>query len=159
MGPGSPYGRLLADDGWCLLLGVGYGPNTFHHVVEMSTDAPCLGQRTEAYPVGLPGGRIVLGRTWGWRADTCPITDRSLYAAEVTARGLDRTALLGSCRAILYRLRDGYAIIARALAEGYAGYPPCRECPIRPRVVPQTTASDWDPAAQQPRPDAECWTY
>ncbi|MHB9034607.1 MAG: AAC(3) family N-acetyltransferase [Anaerolineae bacterium] len=159
MGPGSPYGRLLADDGWCLLLGVGYHSNTFHHVVEMSTNAPCLGQRSEAYPVRLPGGRIVLGCTWGWRERICPINDQALYAAEFKARGIERVILIGTCRATLYRLRDGYDVIARALAEGYAGYPPCRACPIRPRVVPQTTASDWDSVTRQPRPDSAAWTY
>ncbi len=40
MGPESPLGLLQADDGYGLLLGVDYRSNTFHHVVEMSTDAP-----------------------------------------------------------------------------------------------------------------------
>ncbi|GAH16154.1 unnamed protein product, partial [marine sediment metagenome] len=63
LGPESPLGLLLADDGSCLLMGVGYAPNTFHHVVEMSTGAPCLGLRTTAHPVVLPDGRRVEGRT------------------------------------------------------------------------------------------------
>jgi len=33
MGPQSPLGLLYADGGSCLLLGVGYAVNTFHHVV------------------------------------------------------------------------------------------------------------------------------
>ena len=35
MGPNSPLGLLLEDDGYGLLLGVDYRSNTFHHVVEM----------------------------------------------------------------------------------------------------------------------------
>jgi len=54
MGPESPLGLLQRDGGYGLLLGVGYYANTFHHVVEMSTAAPCLGRRSEAYPVILP---------------------------------------------------------------------------------------------------------
>jgi len=159
MGAGSPYGLLLADDGWCLLLGVGFGSNTFHHVVEMMTSAPCLGQRTEEYPVRLPDGRIVPGRTWGWRAQPCPINDRALYAGELRARGIAREGMIGACRATLYRLREGYAVIARLLAEGFAGHPPCRACPIRPRQVPQTVPSDWDAARGQPLPASTAWTY
>ncbi|MCE5258972.1 MAG: AAC(3) family N-acetyltransferase [Chloroflexi bacterium] len=159
MGPASPYGTLLADDGWCLLLGVGFRSNTFHHVVEMSTGAPCLGQRTEEYPIHLPDGRQVRGRTWGWRGGHCPLNDAALYAAEFHSRGIARTALIGSCRATLYRLREGYEVIARGLAAGYAGSPPCSACPIRPRAVPQTVTSDWDPAAGQPLPDSAAWTY
>ena len=40
MGPESPLGLLLQDDGYGLLLGVDYRSNTFHHVVEMSPARP-----------------------------------------------------------------------------------------------------------------------
>ena len=144
MGPHSPLGLLLADGGSTLLLGVTYGSNTFHHVVEMSTGAPCLGRRTEAYPVQLSDGRRVMGFTWGWRERACPITDHTRYAARMRERGLDRTTIIGSCEATLFLLRDCYDVIAEALREGIDGHPPCRLCPIRPRVVAATVASDWD---------------
>jgi len=159
MGPDSPYGLLLADDGWCLLLGVGLRSNTFHHVVEMSTGAPCLGQRTEEYPVRLPDGRLVIGRTWGWRAAACPINDPAIYEAEFHAHDIVRTAFIGSCRATLYRLQEGYPLIARLLAEGYQGNPPCRECLIRPRTVRRTVPSDWDAASGRLLPGSQAWGY
>jgi aminoglycoside 3-N-acetyltransferase len=157
MGPQSPLGLLQADGGYGLLLGVGYGSNTFHHVVEMSTGAPCLGQRTEAYPVKLADGRIVEGRTWAWRGGECPITDHTAYAEEM--RPFERVAMIGSCRATLFKLQDAYTVIARLLAHGKGELPPCSRCPIRPRIVPQTVPSDWDAANQRPLPDSVAWSY
>ncbi|MGC9349454.1 MAG: AAC(3) family N-acetyltransferase [Anaerolineae bacterium] len=157
MGPESPLGLLHRDDGYCLLLGVDYRSNTFHHVVETSTGAPCLGRRTEAYPVVLPDGRRVLGRTWGWRARSCPFTDSNRYADEMVDK--QRVAVIGRCRALLYRLRDCYSVVARILAQGKQGFPPCDGCPIRPRRVPQTVPSDWDEARQCLKPDSVALTY
>lgn len=157
MGPSSPLGLLHRDDGYCLLLGVDYTSNTFHHVVEMSTGAPCLGQRTEAYPVVLPGGRRVMARTWGWRERACPFTDNNRYAALMQHK--QRVATIGDCRAIFYRLRDGYAVVADLLAHGKFGFPPCSGCPIRPRGVSWTVDSDWDSANNCLRAGADAWTY
>ncbi len=144
MGPASPLGLLLEDDGFGLLLGVGYRANTFHHVVEMSTGAPCLGLRTEAYPIQLRDGRRVEGRTWGWRASSCPFTDGQQYEADMIARGYHSETMIGGCRAILYRLKDCYEVVAELLQQGKDGYPPCRLCPIRPRRVEATVDSDWN---------------
>jgi aminoglycoside 3-N-acetyltransferase len=159
MGPQSPLGLLGAEGGYCLLLGVGYHSNTFHHVVEMSTGAPCLGQRSEAYPVHLPDGRRVTGRTWGWRAQPCPINDPALYQAEMAARGLHKVVQIGGCQAILYRMEDGFAVIADLLEKGKDGHPPCRTCPIRPRRAPQTVDSDWDAEKKALGPESEAWLY
>jgi aminoglycoside N3'-acetyltransferase len=159
MGPRSPLGLLQADGGYGLLLGVGYHSNTFHHVVEMSTGAPCLGCRSEAYPVALPDGRRVLGRTWGWRSAGCPITDRAVYGAQMAALGLQRVTNIGGCRATCYRLSDGYAVIADLLAHGTPDAPPCSGCSIRPRVDVHTVTSDWDALEQRPLPDSVAWTY
>jgi aminoglycoside 3-N-acetyltransferase len=159
MGPQSPLGLLCVDGGYGLLLGVGYGANTFHHVVEMSTGAPCLGCRTEAYPVILPDGLRVMGRTWGWRARACPINDYHLYQEEMEARGLQRVVTIGNCRAILYRLSDCYVVDSELLRVGKNGHPPCSQCPIRPQTVPETTASDWDLEEGRLLPESEAWNY
>jgi aminoglycoside 3-N-acetyltransferase len=143
MGPESPLGLLAADGGYGLLLGVDFRSNTFHHVVEMSTGAPCLGRRTEAYPVRMPDGQIVLGRTWGWRGGSCPINDSASYAEEMYAHGLVRETTIGSCRALLFRLQDCSDVIAGLLEKGKNGHPPCSRCPVRPRVVLQTVESDF----------------
>ena len=159
MGPESPLGLLGAEGGYGLLLGVGYGSNTFHHIVEMSTLAPCLGQRSEAYPVRLPDGRQVLGRTWGWRSQRCPINDAAIYREEMETQGLQKTALIGGCRATLFRLDDCYRVVAGLLASGKDGIMPCSRCPIRPRHVAQTVASDWDAATQTLMADSVAWSY
>jgi aminoglycoside 3-N-acetyltransferase len=159
MGSQSPLGLLHADDGYALLLGVRYSSNTFHHVVETILGVPCLGLRTEAYPVVLPDGRRVAGRTWGWRERHCPIHDPGLYGEDMQARGLQRETLIGNCRAILYRLRDGFEVISEVLHQGKDGRPPCNRCPIRPRKAPQNVPSDWDAEQQRPMPDSVAWTY
>lgn len=159
MGPASPLGLLGAEGGYGLLLGVGYRANTFHHVVEMSTGAPCLGRRTEAYPVLLPDGRRVLGRTWGWRAGRCPYTDEQRYVPVVAARGLERRAVAGRSEIVLFRLADCFAVVAEMLTDGADGYPPCSGCPIRPRVTEYTVPSDFDDERGRLRPDSEAWTY
>ena len=159
MGPHSPLGLLCEDGGFGLLLGVGYEANTFHHVVEMTIGAPCLGLRTEAYPVILPGGREVLGRTWGWRGGSCPFTDNLRYVKAMESYALHKETQIGSCRAILFKLNDCFEVVENLLRRGKDGFPPCIRCPVRPRRVPQTVESDWDPAAQSPFPDSTAWTY
>ena len=157
MGPQSPLGLLYHDNGYGLLLGVTYGSNTFHHVVEMATGAPCLGLRTEAYPVILSDGLVVQGRTWGWRDGPCPINDYTLYQDEM--QFLHKEVIIGQCRAIIFRLQDCFTVIAQLLREGKNGIPSCKCCPIRPRRVPQTVLSDWDPIHQCPLPDSSAWCY
>ena len=157
MGPDSPLGLLHQDDGVCLLLGVDYTSNTFHHAVEMATGAPCLGQRTEAYPVILPDGRRVTGRTWGWREQSCPFTDRNRYADEMAP--LQRSTKIGASQVIFYRLQDCYRVVSNILTHGKSGFPPCSACPIRPRQVPETVPSDWDVVRGRLRPDSEALTY
>ncbi len=159
MGSQSPLGLLWADDGWVLLLGVSYAANTFHHVVEMATGAPCLGQRTEAYRVLLPDGRKVMGRTWGWREAACPINDDHLYDVEMAKRGRHRQVLIGGSKATLFRMKDCYEVIAALLQNGTDSFPPCRGCPIRPRRTARTVASDWDPQTQSLLPGSEAWQY
>jgi aminoglycoside 3-N-acetyltransferase len=159
MGKHSPLGRLLAAGGHALLLGVDYDRNTFHHVVETMTDAPCLGRRCEAYPLRTPDGRVVVARTWGWRAGVCPITDEMRYGRLMRERGLDRRGTIGAAPSILFALRDCFDVVAEALRDGLDGFPPCSRCPVRPRVAPNTVPSDWDDAAGRPRPNSVCWTY
>jgi aminoglycoside N3'-acetyltransferase len=159
MGPDSPLGLLHADNGWCLLMGVDYEFNTFQHVVETTLGVPCLGLRSEAYPVVLPDGRRVLGRTWGWRERYCPLTDENRYHDRMEARGLQKERQIGQSRFILFRLRDCFEVVAEVLREGKDGFPPCTRCPIRPRLVPETVASDWDAENQRLLPDSEAWNY
>jgi aminoglycoside 3-N-acetyltransferase len=159
MGPQSPLGLLYADDGFCLLMGVGYAANTFHHVVETSLEVPCLGLRTEAYPILLPDGRKVIGRTWGWRARLCPFTDENRYHDDMQARGLQKEVMVGQSRFILFRLSACFEVVAEILQTGKAGFPPCTRCPIRPRHVLETVESDWDRQRQGLLPNSAAWNY
>lgn len=156
MGPESPLGLLGREGGYGLLLGVGYGANTFHHVVEMSSGAPCLGRRSEAYPVRLEDGRVVMGRTWGWRQRACPINDMHRYA--LFMRPHHRRVRIGKCTATLFRLSDCTDVISQLLREGLRNYPPCARCPIRPRVCAHTVESDWDGVNARPLPDSPVWS-
>lgn len=158
-GPDSPLGLLGREAGYGLLLGVGYNVNTFHHVVEMSTAAPCLGRRTESLPMRLPDGREVQGRTWSWRDRGCPITDGTRYGPLMATRSLQSETRIGACRAVLFRLRDCFDLIAELLRTGVDGFPPCSGCPIRPRSGRTTVPSDWDDQQHCLTPDSPAWAY
>jgi aminoglycoside 3-N-acetyltransferase len=159
MGPDSPLGLLWRDGGYCLLMGATYNSNTFHHVVEMTTGAPCLGRRTEAYPVRLPDGRTVMGRTWGWRERGCPYTKSGRYHERMRERGMERTTKVGNSALILFKLQDCYDAAAQILREGADGLPPCSGCPIRPLRNARTVPSDWDDKHNCLMPESEAWTY
>jgi aminoglycoside N3'-acetyltransferase len=159
MGPKSPLGQLYEDDGLCLLIGVDYKSNTFHHAVEMCLNVPCLGQRSEAYPVLLPDGRLVKGRTWAWRDGNCPFTDTALYSVEMKDRNLQKESIVGNSKLICFRLKDCFQVVSEFLKNGTDKYPPCSNCKIRPWKVPQTVSSDWDREKQCIKPDSEAWSY
>ena len=159
MGPQSPLGLLYADGGSCLLMGVYYSVNTFHHFVEESTGAPCLGARTEAYPEILPDGRLVEGRTWSWRESRCPLTDGNRYYDIMEARGLHKKAVVGSSTLTLYKLKDCYEVVAEVLRNGRDGFPPCSRCHIKPQKVRWTVPSDWDGEKQCIKSDSASWSY
>ena len=130
-GEDSPIGLLWRDGGYCLLLGVGYGANTFHHFVETHINAPCISKRGEVYPVRFADGREDTAHTWGWREKGCPITDSARYAALM--QNYHRQVKIGNAAATLYKLQDGYTVIKKCLTEGHGGFPPCSACSNRPR--------------------------
>ncbi|MGQ9732976.1 MAG: aminoglycoside N(3)-acetyltransferase [Candidatus Zipacnadales bacterium] len=145
MGPDSPQGILWREGGYCLFLGTDYASNTFKHVVEMTTGAPCLGRRTTQLPVRLPDGRIVKLRTWSYRESRCPISDpHEPVNAEMERRRLHRRARIGESLVTLYRLSDFFEVLATMLREGYAGHPPCSQCKVRPAKSEYEVPSDWD---------------
>lgn len=143
MGEDSPLDRLKKDGGYCLLLGVDYTRNTFHHHVETCEGAPCLRARGEEYPVRLYDGSEVMAHTWSWRDGSCPIDDCAAYAPLMAA--IDRKARIGGAVCTLYKLSEGYDIIAKALREGLGNALPCGQCPIRPRVCRWTVPDRENP--------------
>jgi aminoglycoside N3'-acetyltransferase len=155
MGPDSPLGRLWRDGGYCLFLGTNYHTNTFKHVVETTVGSPCLGHRTEELPARLPAGREVKLRTWSFRERKCPIMEPNEYAErEMDRRGLHRRGRIGESTVTLFRYSDCFDVLSGMLAEGYAGFPPCAECPIRPSEGPHTVESDWDEELGCLKPDS-----
>ncbi|MFH1708949.1 MAG: AAC(3) family N-acetyltransferase [Planctomycetota bacterium] len=160
MGAGSPLALLEEQDGKVALLGVGYGPNTFKHVVEQTNHTPCLGLRTEEHPVRLSDGRIVKGRTWGWRAQNCPLTEApEPIATLMAAAGADRRHRVGNAEIIVFRLRECRPVIENLLKNGRTGHPPCGRCPVRPRTSLYTVPSDWDAAHDRLLPGSEALSY
>lgn len=131
-GVDSPLYRLMEDGGYCMLIGTGYKSNTFHHVVETCEKSPCLYPRGEVYPVKLHDGSLSTAHTWSWRNARCPVDDDATYAPLMKA--VDHRKLIGNAEVILYKLSDGYEIIADCLNSGKTDGIKCSECPIRPRV-------------------------
>jgi aminoglycoside 3-N-acetyltransferase len=144
MGLDSPLGLLMADDGYCLLMGIGYKAATIKHLAETAMNAPCLGKRTEAYPVKLASGELVQGRTWGWREAPCPLLDppSPYLEQEMRHQGLEKTIVIGECHVIMFRLKDCFDLATEILRNGREDHPPCEKCKIRPRKVKYTVPSD-----------------
>jgi aminoglycoside 3-N-acetyltransferase len=138
MGKGSPLSLLFEDDGYCMLMGVGYRSNTFHHYVETDIDAPCLSARGEVYTVRHADGTLSNAHTWGWRESNCPIDDSALYSEEMEKQGIHSQINAGESVVTLYRLKDGYRIIAKCLLDGYKDFPSCRDCTVKPRICKYT---------------------
>lgn len=159
LGPESPLGLLAQDDGYGLLLGVGYQVNTLHHVAEYQNNAPCLGRRTRTHLVRLSDGRLVEGRTWSFRGASCPITDEARYAHEMQARGLEHKITIGRSQITFFRLRDCLDVVVEMLQKGVDAYPPCHACPIRPDPNDLLVNSDWDHEHGRPFPSSACWDY
>ena len=132
MGPGSPLELLERAGGKVVLLGTGYGPNTFRHVVEMTNNVKCLGQRTEEYPVKLPSGKMIKARTWSWRNGGCPLLDDVSHAARLMkARGLDKRVKIGNAETIVFNPADFRRVAEELLAKGVPGKPNCRNCRMK----------------------------
>lgn len=147
VGEGSPIGLLMRDGGYQLNLGTTHHTTTAKHLAEMIHRSPCLGYRTEAYPVRLPGGRMVEHRTWGWRERDCPITESGEFIErEMNRHGLQQKGFVGPCPATWCKVEDLANLVLEMLKKGYAGFPPCSRCPIRPRKTAATRPSDWDEA-------------
>ena len=133
MGEGSPLDLLMKDGGYCLLLGVNYHANTFHHCVEMLEGVHCIGIKTELFPMITRTGEEKQIYSWGWRERKCPINDDALYSSKMSS--IDSKVQIGDATVTLYKLPDGYKIIAQTMKQGIDGFPSCKDCPIMPRVI------------------------
>lgn len=145
MGEDSPLGLLAREGGYQLNLGTTHATATAKHLAETMRRTPCLGLRTEEYPVRLPTGEMVKHRTWGWRERSCPLTESGeLIEAEMERLRLQRKGQIGHATVTFFKLADFLAAVFGLLDNGYGEYPPCRRCAIRPRRVATTVPSDWE---------------
>ncbi len=144
MGEDSPLGLLARDDGYQINLGTTHHTTTAKHLAETINRSPCLGYRTEAYPVKLPSGSIVQYRTWSWRERGCPITDSGKYIEiEMERLNLQKKGYIGKSLATYFKLKDLVKVVLSLLDNGYAGFPSCSGCLIRPGKSKFTRPSDW----------------
>lgn len=151
MGEDSPLGLIARDDGYQLNIGTTHYTTTAKHLAETMNRSPCLGYRTEVYPVRLPDGRIVQHRTWGWRERICPITGFGEHIeSEMERRRLQKKGYMGRSLVTYFRLKDLLRVTLNLLDNGCAGFPPCSRCPIRPPRTIATCSSDW---SDDGRPD------
>lgn len=145
MGEDSPPGLLTRDGGYQLNMGTGHHTTTAKHLAETVNRSPCLGYRTEAYPVRLLNGRVVQHRTWGWRESSCPLTDSGEHIETNMERlGLQKKGHIGKCLVTYFSLRDLMKVIFALLDNGNDEFPPCSRCSIRPRKDGATCPSDWN---------------
>jgi len=143
MGKGSPL-YLLEKEGGKIILIDALSANTFHHVVEQTNNVPCLGKRTEQYPVKLPSGEIVHIRTWGWRGRACEITDKGAYWDYIRKNKLLKEGKIGGAQVFVLNMKVCRQVIEKFLKGEIKGFSGCRKCKIKPRIVSQTVESDWD---------------
>ncbi|HRS06208.1 MAG TPA: AAC(3) family N-acetyltransferase [Candidatus Ratteibacteria bacterium] len=156
MGKGSPL-YLLEKAGGKIVLIDAISANTFHHVVEETNNVPCLGKRTEQYPVKLPSGEIVKIRTWSWREKSCEITDKTVYLDYMRKNKLLKEGKIGNADVLVIDMNVCRQVIEKFLNGKIKGFSGCKKCPIRPWVVPQTVESDWDNEKEQVKKDTDAF--
>jgi len=157
MGEGSPLHLLEKNGGKVVIIDVP-SANTFHHIVEMTNNVPCLGKRTEEIPVKLPSGKLVKCRTWGWRNGQCPISDAGVYRDIMRKKGMLKEGRIGTADVLVFRMSDCREVIERLLKGEVKGFAGCKTCKIKPGVRPNTVKSDWDNDKKAVKPDSTAFT-
>ncbi|MDD5727789.1 MAG: AAC(3) family N-acetyltransferase [Victivallales bacterium] len=137
MGYGSPL-ELLERGGGKVVLVDCPDANTFVHVVEMTNDVPCLGQRTEEYNVKLPNGKMAKHRTWGWRDGICRVIKVQKHYELMRREKLIKEGTIGGAQVMVFAMKDFRKIYERLLKGKIRGVEGCADCPVRPRQVAAT---------------------
>lgn len=151
LGEDSPLGLLAREGGYQINLGTTHHATTAKHLAESLHRTPCLGFRTEAYAVRLPNGQMTEHRTWGWREDSCPLTESGKFIDEEMERlNLQCKGFIHSCPVTFFKVWDLVQAVRALLEHGYKNTPPCSRCPIRPRTVAETRPTDLKSAQLRP---------
>jgi len=154
MGQNSPLGKLEDADGYALMIGCADSV-TFMHVVEMTNNVHCLGQRTEEFDVKLPDGSVKPVRTWGWRGGSCRAYSRKAIFGYLREHGLITEVMVRHSLWQFFKLSDYRKAYEKTVLRGKYG---CMQCPVLPRQVKNTVISDWDPEKNEVRKNTTAFT-
>ncbi len=154
MGKGSPL-ELIEEAGGKIVLIDATDSNTFHHVVEMTNNVPCLGKRTQKYRVKLPSGETVYIRSWTWRNGSCEITDKLAYMKYMLKNKLLKKGKLGNANVFVIDMKICRRVIEMFLKGRIKGFSGCKKCNIRPLKDQFTVESDWDEKEQKVKQDSD----
>lgn len=129
-GPDSPLGRLIADGGWVLLLGVSQATSTAQHHGETYNRVKCFGLDTSAAYLTDEEGEVtaVLGPTW--RNGTCPY-DWHAHEARLRRLGAVRDCYVGRAHLQLMRGSETVKAVGQ-LVRGETGVDHCATCEQQP---------------------------
>ncbi|MGD9494975.1 MAG: AAC(3) family N-acetyltransferase [Armatimonadota bacterium] len=123
----SPLGKLVAEGGKIVLLGVGMNSNTAAHVAETKANAPCMGYRQNRRLVRLEDGTVIEAWSVVWRGPgKCKIEWQAIEG-ELRRRGLIRDTRIGEAHVMLMLGRDMVDVTYELCLQM------CSTCPIRPR--------------------------
>ena len=154
MGQDSPLGKLEDADGYALMIGCADSV-TFMHVVEMTNNVHCLGQRSEEFNVKLPNGKVEAVRTWGWRGGSCRAYSRQAIFGYLRKHGLITEVMVRHSLWQFFKLSDYRKAYEKTVLRGKFG---CMQCPVLPRQVKNTVPSDWDPEKGEVRKNTSAFT-
>ena len=140
MDQNSPLGKLESADGYALMISC---PDsvTFMHVVEMTNNVHCLGQRSEEFNTLLPDNRVEKIRTWGWRGGTCQAYNRKAIFDYLRKHNLITEVMVRHSIWQYFKLSDYRKAYEKTVLRGKFG---CMQCSVLPRKVANTVVSDWD---------------
>ena len=129
-GPESPLGRLVADGGWILLLGVAHGNSTAQHHGETYNRVKCFGLDTAAAYIIDDEGETMPTVSAAWRNGNCPYTSRE-HEKRLRFLGAVRDTYIGASHVQMMRGSETVKAVGQ-LVRGETGVDHCATCEQRP---------------------------
>jgi len=129
-GPESPLGRLIADGGWILLLGVTQGTSTAQHHGETYNRVKCFGLDMAAAYLTDEEGEVTASVGPSWRSGSCPY-DSAAHETRLRYFGAVRDTYIGEAHIQLMRGSETVKAVGQ-LVRGETGVDHCATCDQRP---------------------------